>query len=132
MRRCNHLLSLKKCNISPIYFEFVSIFYLFRQNLPLTCKTILDVKADFDTGGYQKHFKNISSSVINVIRNGGTFQQAYIFRKILIDHSYSLINSDVRLYDQTPQMFGLPDSHPLMTLLIGTDAEHVRCAFKYQ
>lgn len=35
LKSCNHLLSLKKCVVSQIYFEITSILYLYNKLIPL-------------------------------------------------------------------------------------------------
>jgi hypothetical protein len=125
LKMCNHNLSLKKCNLSRKYFEFLSILYINKRLLPLISKTIANLQLEPTDKGPPQELIDCISKSIEIVSIGGTFSEAY-FKKILKADSvcdFYKIPKDINL---PPQALGYPCSHPLLDLLAGSNSDLIR------
>lgn len=129
LKACNHLLSKKKSVVSRIYFEILSIIYIFKQLLALLPKFLGGLRfLPTDKGPAQDMLQSYSKC-IEVMVAGSNFNIAYMVMKF-----YSMIvwrfyyNREVTQddYNRPVQYLGMPDAHPLLVLLCGSDAELLR------
>lgn len=129
LKTCNHLLSKKKSVISKIYFEILSIIYMFKRLLALLPKFLGGLRfLPTDKGPSQDMLQSYSKG-IEVLIAGADFSTSYIVMKIysyLVWRFYYTRPPNKYDYERPVQYLGLPDAHPLMSLLIGTDSDILR------
>jgi hypothetical protein len=133
LKKCNHLLSKKKSVVSKLYFEILSVIYLFKKLLALLPKFLGGLRfLPTDKGPAQDMLQSYSKS-IEVMVAGACFNVAYLVMKF---YSYMIfrfyyhkrkLNKD--LFKLPVQYLGLPDAHPLMVLLCGADSDLVRILY---
>jgi len=122
---CNHNLSLKKCNLSKLYFEFLSILYLKGKLVPLVGKFISNIEFNpSDKGPSQDLIKGITES-IEILSMGGSFEEAFLkkwlYGKMVLDFYKIKTRTDI-----LPQLFGIPCSHPFLDLVVGSKSDLLR------
>nr|CAH2618883.1 RNA-dependent RNA polymerase [Aulacomnium heterostichum bunyavirus 2]CAI5383913.1 RNA-dependent RNA polymerase [Aulacomnium heterostichum bunyavirus 2] len=129
LKSCNHLLSKKKSVVSRIYFEILSVIYLFKKLLALLPKFLGGLRfLPTDKGPAQDMLQSYSKS-IEVMIAGSDFTISYLVMKIysyLVWRFYYNKVPSVEDYRRPVQYLGLPDSHPLFVLLCGSDADILR------
>jgi hypothetical protein len=131
LKACNHLLSKKKSVVSRYYFEILSIIYLFKKLLALLPKFLGGLRfLPTDKGPVQDMMQSYSKC-IEVLVAGGSFSVAYLVMKFYSFIIYRFYydrnkNIDPGLYRLPVQCFGMPDAHPLMVLLCGSDSDTLR------
>lgn len=129
LKSANHMLSDKKCNIGKKYFEFLSILYISNQLLTLMVKFIGTFNFHPSDKGYCIDIRESYSKCVDLMVMGCTFDKSYIAMKIMNQLIYRFyFNTNIpKLYYNIPiQMFGVPDSHPLMVLCCGSDSDTIR------
>jgi hypothetical protein len=129
MKAANHLISKKKSNCGKVYYEFISILYIDGILLSLVIKFAGLFNFHPTDKGYSADINEAYSKCIELILNGSTLSQAYIGMKIqshLIRRFYFNKSQEKKLYRLPPKMMGIPDSHPLMILLCGSEADILR------
>jgi hypothetical protein len=129
--RCgNSVLSVKKsCYCySKNYLEFLSIFYKNKELQPLFVKFISEMVLKPSGCGYMDDMNEVYSKTSNLLSIGCTLSEAYYLGRVLADsisYFHGLTSIDNRL-NMLPQLFGLPDPHPVMTVTCGTIADYLR------
>lgn len=129
MKAANHLISKKKSNCGKAYYEFISILYIDGNLLSLVIKFAGLFNFHPTDKGYSADINEAYSKCIELILNGSTLSQAYIGLKIqshLIRRFYFNKKQEKKLYRFPPKMMGIPDSHPLMVLLCGSESDTLR------
>lgn len=145
LKCCNHLLSPKKCNTNIYYvqknkgsnyLEFLSILYIKGELVPMIPKFSSNLEYNATDAGYSSDMSAAISKTIELISNGGTFQEAYIATKIVSSSIMQFYNvlSNVKLNDpnyrrmrDVPYYFmGAMDCHPMLYMMMGSDAEIIR------
>jgi hypothetical protein len=134
LKACNHLLSKKKSVVSRYYFEILSIIYLFKKLLALLPKFLGGLRfLPTDKGPVQDMLQSYSKC-IEVLVAGGSFSVAYLvmkFYSFLVYRFYhgrsKILNPDI--FNLPLQCFGLPDAHPLMVLICGSDSDILRLIY---
>jgi hypothetical protein len=129
LKSCNHLLSKKKSVVSRIYFEILSVIYLFKQLLALLPKFLGGIRFLPTDKGPSQDMLQSYSKCIEVMVAGANFSVAYLVMKIystMIWRFYTNKKITVLDYSRPVQYFGLPDAHPLLVLLCGSDADIMR------
>lgn len=129
LKGCNHLLSKKKSVISRIYFEILSIIYLFKQLLALLPKFLGGLRFLPTDKGACQDMSQSYSKCIEVMVAGANFSIAYIVLKIysaMIWRFYQNQDLTENDYKRPVQYLGMPDAHPLMALLCGSDSDIIR------
>lgn len=129
LKACNHSLSRKKCTVSLVYFEILSIIYLFKKLLALLPKFLGGIRfLPTDKGMAQDMLQSYSKS-IEIMVAGGDFTIAYLTMKMhsyLVWKFYMSHPPGVIDYERPVQYLGMPDSHPLIVLLAGSDSDIIR------
>lgn len=129
MHASNHLLSKKKSNKGKMYYEFVSILYIGGELLSLLAKFTGIFNFHPTDKGYCSDMNDTYSKCIELVSNGATFDQAYIAMKIQSNLIYKFYFGNIiskNNYKLPVEMFGVPDSHPLMVMMLGSDADLFR------
>jgi hypothetical protein len=125
----NHLISRKKSCKGKTYFELLSVLYIGGELLTLLDKFVGIFNFHPTDKGYCSDITEAYSKCIEIILNGGTFEQSYISMKIqsdLIKTFYFQRGRSINDYNYPPQMYGMPDAHPLMVLLLGSESDVFR------
>jgi hypothetical protein len=128
MKSCNHMLSKKKSCISGVYFELTSILYIAGVFLPVLSKFASLLTFSPTDGGYVDDILTSITKTIELIQMGGNFCQAYITQKInvhMLRSFYGMVTSRAD-YSIPYYCLGVPDSHPLMYLLGGSEYEDLK------
>lgn len=120
----NHLMSLKKCNISKQYFELLSILYLNGELLPLMPKFLSNVHLTFTGSGISSDFKQIISKSIELMQNGSTPNTAYCCQLILSNmyRNFYRVKTETTL----PSLGGTASSWPPLYLYYGSCVDEIR------
>jgi len=128
MKGCNHMLSKKKSNISKVYFEITSILYFAGVFIPVLSKFSSLMSIAPTDGGYADDILSVISKSIEMLTNGASFCQAYATQKIFVDMIRKFYNLPTFQadYNLPYNCLGVPDSHPLMYLLGGSDYEDLK------
>lgn len=129
MHASNHLLSKKKCNQGKVYYEFISILYIGGTLLSLLSKFTGMFNYHPTDKGYCSDITDAYSKCTELLLNGATIEQCYLALKIqsyLIYRFYFGKDLPSKYYDMPPSLFGLPDAHPLMVLICGSDSDLFR------
>jgi hypothetical protein len=130
MKSMNHLMSLKKCNVSSNYFELLSILYINHELLPLLPKFLSNINITFSGLGLSSDMKQIISKSIELQMNGATHSQAYKCQILLSNmyRNFYRVNHDT----QIPALGGFANSWPPLYLCYGSSVDEVRsCMFNY-
>jgi hypothetical protein len=133
LKKCNHMLSDKKCNISKKYFEFLSVLYIDNTLLSLLNKITGSFSFHPTDRGYCGDINECYSRSIELLSVGATFEQAYIAQKISahsIFRFYFNRNPNKLDYMLPTQLLGMPDAHPILSLLTGSDSDMIRLTYK--
>lgn len=129
LKSCNHLLSKKKSVISRIYFEILSVIYIFKKLLALLPKFLGGLRfLPTDKGPAQDMLQSYSKS-IEVMIAGSDFSISYLVLKVysyIVWRFYYHKDPSKSDYERPVQYLGLPDAHPLFILLCGSDADILR------
>jgi hypothetical protein len=129
MHASNHLISRKKSCKGKVYFELLSVLYIGGELLSLLDKFIGIFNFHPTDKGYCSDINEGYSKSIEVVLNGGTFEQAYLSMKIQTDLIVKFYFQNERVdfnYKVPPQLYGIPDAHPLMVLLLGSESDVFR------
>jgi hypothetical protein len=130
LKKCNHLLSKKKSVISRIYFEILSIIYIFKKLLALLPKFLGGLRFLPTDKGPSQDLMQSYSKCIEVMVAGADFSVAYLVMKFysyMVWRFYFPNKKPSEINFKVPvQYLGLPDSHPLMVLICGSDSDIVR------
>jgi hypothetical protein len=130
LKKCNHLLSKKKSVISRIYFEILSIIYIFKKLLALLPKFLGGLRFLPTDKGPSQDLMQAYSKCIEVMVAGADFSIAYLVMKFysyMVWRFYFPNKKPSGINFKIPvQYLGLPDSHPLMVLICGSDSDIVR------
>jgi hypothetical protein len=122
---CNHNLSLKKCNLSKVYFEFLSILYIKSRLVPLVGKFISNLDYEPSDKGPCSDLSSSVSLSISLISMGGSFEEAFLkkwlYSKMVLD-IYKMPTKKHLL----PQLGGIPCSHVFFDLIAGTKSDLLR------
>jgi hypothetical protein len=133
LKSSNHMLSMKKSNCGKAYYEFLSILYVGGTLLSLLAKFTGLFNFHPSDGGYCQDISEAYSKCVELFMNGATFDKCYIAFKIqvsLIRRFYFQASKDEFLYNYPPCMLGIPDAHPLMVIMCGSDADLVRIMYQ--
>lgn len=129
LKACNHLLSRKKSTVSKVYFEILSVIYMFKQLLALLPKFLGGIRfLPTDKGMAQDMLQSYSKS-IEIMVAGGDFTISYIVQKIysMLVWKFYMHTPPCKIdYEKPVQYLGMPDAHPLCVLLVGSDADIIR------
>jgi hypothetical protein len=135
LKSANHMLSMKKSNCGQAYYEFLSILYIGGTLLSLLAKFTGLFNFHPSDGGYCQDISESYSKCVELFMNGATFEKCYIAFKIqvnLIRRFYFQSTKDLFLYNYPPCMLGIPDAHPIMVIVCGSDADLVRIMYQNQ
>jgi len=122
----NIFLSVKKCNISPCYFELLSILYLNDNLIPMVPKFTGSLVLHPKMEGFATDMTEGYSKCIELLTNGATFSEGYLGLRIfshLVRSFYHLTNED---HDRPVSCYGGLYSHPLLILLTGSKSDNIR------
>jgi hypothetical protein len=132
LKMCNHILSKKKSVVSRFYFEILSVIYIFKKLLALLPKFLGGLRFLPSDKGPCHDMLASYSKCIEVMVAGACFNVAYLVMKMYSQMVYSFYNHTPiksNVYELPVQYFGLPDAHPLMVLLCGSDSDILRIIF---
>jgi len=130
MKCLNHLMSLKKCNVSKNYFELLSILYINHELLPLLPKFLSNISLNFSGMGMSSDMKQVISKSIELQSNGATHSQAYKCQIILSNlyRNFYRVQTDT----QIPAFGGFCNSWPPLYMSFGSSVDEVRsCMYNY-
>lgn len=133
LKACNHILSKKKCVISRIYFEILSIIYMFSQLLALLPKFLGGIRFLPTDKGPAHDMLQTYSKGIELMVAGADFNKAYLYQKFYSAEIWRFYHNtipDSTDYKRPPQHLGMPDAHPMMVLLNGSDSDIIRIIYK--
>jgi hypothetical protein len=122
----NMMLSTKKCVVSKIYFELLSILYVHDRLLPMVPKFFGNISMKPTMAGYTQDISQGYSKTIEVLQNGATFSEAYLLMRAfstIYRNFYHLKNVDS---DRPISCYGGLYSHPLIVLLTGAKSDNIR------
>jgi hypothetical protein len=129
LKACNHLLSKKKSVVSRLYFEILSVIYIFKQLLALLPKFLGGIRfLPTDKGPAQDMLQSYSKC-IEVMIAGADFSIAYLIMKFysaMVWRFYFNKAPTPRDYLKPVQFLGMPDAHPLIVLINGSDSDIIR------
>lgn len=127
-KQVNHMMSLKKCNISEHYFELLSILYMHKQFLPLISKFVQNINLTTSGQGISSDFKEIISKSIELQSNGATISTAYMAQIVMSNmyRRFYRVTADLQL----PSLGGFVTTMPHLYLTYGANADEVRL-FRY-
>jgi hypothetical protein len=129
LKACNHLLSKKKSVVSRLYFEILSIIYIFKQLLALLPKFLGGIRfLPTDKGPAQDMLQSYSKC-IEVMIAGADFSIAYLIMKFYSAMVWRFYYNKAPLakdYQKPVQFLGMPDAHPLIVLINGSDSDIIR------
>lgn len=132
LKACNHLLSRKKSTVSKVYFEILSVIYLFKKLLALLPKFLGGIRfLPTDKGMAQDMLQSYSKS-IEVMVAGADFSIAYLVEKIYSMLVWKFYNNTIPSqydYERPVQFLGMPDAHPLTILISGSDSDIIRILY---
>lgn len=126
-QKCNnHMLSLKKCTVSPSYFEITSYCFMKTDPMPVLSKFIYNHQINLTPSGLISDIKSLSSDVTEMVMNGASFQSAFI-KYILLGNTYRkfclgecIKDVDVRT---SKDLLGFPLIHPYYLVIYKSDSE---------
>jgi hypothetical protein len=130
-RTLNHLMSKKKCSLSERAFEIISIMYCDKEFIPLTHKFITNVAIDVKGAGWYDDVSSITSKVVDLYNNGGSYLQCYsimLSSGELLRKAYHLPRTPLLSHVPLP-LGGVMNFHPAHLILIGTRAQE--CLLDY-
>jgi hypothetical protein len=125
LKLCNHMLSIKKCNISEIYSEMLSILYLNNRLTPLIPKFYANINMKPTMEGYAADMATCVGKCIEIVTYGATFSEAYIFTRLnslMVSNFYNFKERKDAPYN----CFGGLYAHPIMYMLLGSAADQLR------
>nr|UUW20968.1 MAG: RNA-dependent RNA polymerase [Guiyang bunya-like virus 1] len=124
LKMANHCLSVKKCLVSPVYFEFISILYIKNELVPLTSKFYgLSLKPTIQ--GYSADMSQGYSKCIEMLTMGSTLSEAYFSMRLYSEMLRRMYH--IKDYPDRPlSAFGGLYAHPILVLLVGAMADCVR------
>jgi len=126
----NMMISLKKSGIFKNYFEFLSILYIKNQLVTMVPKFCTNVAIRVTGMGYIRDMESVISKSIELMTYGGTFSEAYqllCLQRSALLYFYHM-NTKFR-FSKPLSLLGIPDCHPMLYLLCGTEADYVRLSY---
>jgi hypothetical protein len=124
MKCSNHLMSIKKCNVSENYFELLSILYMNHELLSLLPKFLGNIALTFTGQGLSSDMKQVISKTIELLSNGASNSQAYKSQIILSNMYRNFYRLQVDT--QIPALGGICNTWPALYLSYGSAADEVR------
>ena len=123
---CNHMLSLKKCNVSVSYFEITSYCFMKTDPMPVLPKFMMNHQINLTTMGVVNDIRSIVSEVVEMIVNGASFETAF-YKWLLLGNTYhkfcmgqSIDSMDTRI---SLKLGGFPLIHPYELIVNKNHAE---------
>jgi hypothetical protein len=124
MKCSNHLMSIKKCNVSENYFELLSILYMNHELLSLLPKFLGNIALTFTGQGLSSDMKQVISKTIELLSNGASNSQAYK-SQIILSNMYRNFYR-LQIDTQIPALGGICNTWPALYLSYGSAADEVR------
>jgi len=125
LQKCaGHLYSEKKCLVSKVYLEFLSILYVMERLLPMLPKFIQNTKFTPSGKGIAQDMRTIISKVIELLNNGITISAAYKFQVIASNMVLNFYRMPELGY--TPSVGSMPNSMPHLYSAYGAMVDEVR------
>lgn len=126
-QKCNnHMLSLKKCTVSPSYFEITSYCFIKTDPMPVLSKFIYNHQINLTPSGLISDIKSLSSDVTEMVMNGSSFEAAFI-KYIYLGNSYRKFCLGECLKDidsrTSKDLLGFPLIHPYYLIIYRSDSE---------
>lgn len=126
-QKCNnHMLSLKKCTVSPSYFEITSYCFMKTDPMPVLSKFIYNHQINLTPSGLISDIKSLSSDVTEMVMNGASFQCAFI-KYILLGNTYRkfCLGECIKDIDTrtSKDLLGFPLIHPYYMIIYKSDSE---------
>jgi hypothetical protein len=126
LKGANHMLSIKKCQVNRgVYLEFLSVLYLFDRYLPVLPKFTSSLPFKPSDKGYGADASFAITQAIEMISQGGTFEEAYLSMKLTERYVQSCYRLNP-VKGLPPQMLGELDSHPIELIYSGGLADVYR------
>lgn len=123
LKAANHMISIKKSMISKIYQEFLSVLYLFNENVPMLRKYTGQINFQPTDKGYSVDVTYAVSKSLELLQNGGTMQESYICMKVTETYIRNFYQLPRASPDIPFNFMGLLDPHPIESWLGGTAGE---------
>jgi hypothetical protein len=123
LKGANHMLSVKKSQVNEnVYLEFLSVLYLFDRLLPVIPKFAASIPFQPSDSGYASDVSFAVTQTIELLSQGGTFEEAFLMMKLTENMVQGLYNLEP--IDDVPfNLLGRIDCHPIELLLSGSDCE---------
>jgi hypothetical protein len=123
LKGANHMLSVKKSQVNEnVYLEFLSVLYLFDRLLPVIPKFAASIPFQPSDSGYAADVSFAVTQTIELLSQGGTFEEAFLLMKLTEKMIQGLYNLDP-VEDVPFNLLGRIDCHPIELLLSGSDCE---------
>jgi len=125
LKLCNHMLSIKKCVVSEIYSEVLSILYVNGKLLPLIPKFFGNMAFKPTLEGYAADQSLSYGKCIELLQNGATFSEAFFNMKVyseMVRDFYGLSYAS----NKPISALGTPNSHPILVLMLGAMSDEAR------
>jgi hypothetical protein len=128
-KSCNHLMSIKKCNISKEYLEFLSILYINNELIPLLPKFLSNFTGVFSGKGISHDFRSVISKSIELQTNGETHDNCFRAQVIMSNfyRNFYRIEHDTTL----PSLGGFAASWPPLYIYFGSCIDEVRLSYTW-
>jgi hypothetical protein len=123
LKGANHMLSVKKSQVNEnVYLEFLSVLYLFDRLLPVIPKFAASIPFQPSDSGYASDVSFGVTQTIELLSQGGTFEEAFLMMKLTENLIQGLYNLEP--IDDVPfNLLGRIDCHPVELLLSGSECE---------
>lgn len=126
LKGANHMLSIKKCQVNRgVYLEFLSVLYLFDRYLPVLPKFTSSLPFKPSDKGYGADASFAITQAIEMISQGGTYEEAYLSMKLTERYVQSCYRLNP-VKGLPPQLLGELDSHPIELIYSGGLADIYR------
>ncbi len=122
-RYLNHMQSNKKSQIDFKSSEVISIVRIDRKIISMIAKFASTITITPSYKGYVFEAKALTSKIIELIVNGGTFNQAYKLYRVLVYYlNYVVYHFNYACYQYPIEALGTPDDYPILQMMYGTQA----------
>jgi hypothetical protein len=123
----NHLMSKKKCSLSPNFFELISIMYAGERLIPMTHKFLANVSFEPKGKGWVDDISSVVSKVVELSTNGASHLQCYLTMTTMCEMIRKFYHIPrIRTLSRIPLAFGgVFNMHPMHLILLGADAQEV-------
>nr|QLF99170.1 RNA-dependent RNA polymerase [Halophytophthora RNA virus 3] len=125
LKQLNHMLSVKKCVVSPKYFELLSILYVNNRLLPVVPKFFSNLEFKPTLEGYSSDMAQSYSKCIELVTMGATFSEAYYSMRLYSEMVRRFYH--VEFTSEKPiNCYGGAFAHPVTVLMVWCNGDSCR------